>query len=74
MCNKCNDKPTARLENWKYDSMWHCFNGYIFDDVRMRFPDGSYIYTSHCVEPDAKEGDIIHTLNSTYLLGKPASH
>ena len=73
MCNKCNDKPTARLEYWSYDKVWHVFNGHIFDDVRMRFPDGSYIHTSHCVEPDAKEGDIIHTLNSTYLLGKPAS-
>lgn len=73
MCRECNVEPTARLENWEYDKGWYVFKGYIFDDVHMRFPNGSYIHTSHCVEPDAKEGDIIHTLNSTYLLGKPTS-
>lgn len=69
MCNEC-EKPTARLENWSYDASLNVFWGNIYDDVRERWWDGAYIHTSHCPEPDAKEGDVVVTLNSTYLLGK----
>lgn len=63
--------PTARLESWIYDSQRKIFWGYIYDDVRKRFRDGTYIHTSFCPSPQARGGDTISTLNSTYLLGKP---
>jgi len=51
-------------------------NGYfivyanIFNDTRGRFLDSAEIYTSNIVSGELKEGCIITTLNSTYLLGK----
>jgi hypothetical protein len=71
-------KEPRTLSGWvsvypnSYDKGWHVFWGHIHEDTRQRFYDGAWIHTSHCVEPDAKEGDVVHTLNSTYLLGKPA--
>lgn len=62
---------TATLEGWRYDPVHQVFWGYIYDDVRKRFRDGTYVHTSHCPIPDAKRGDTISTLNSTYLLGQP---
>ena len=64
-------KPTARLESWIYDSDNKIFWGYIYDDTRNRWWDGAHIHTSYCPSPQAREGDTIATLNSTYLLGKP---
>ena len=61
---------TGRLENWWYDSLNHVFWGNIYEDVRGRWHDGQHIHTSMCHNPDAKEGDIIKTRNSRYLLGK----
>jgi hypothetical protein len=61
---------TGRLEYWWYDEINHVFWGYLYDDIRKRWWDGVHIHTSCCHNPDAKEGDVIKTLNSTYLLGK----
>lgn len=65
------DQPTGRLENWHYDKVWLVFWGDLYDDVHSRWTDGTHIHTSHCPSPDAKKGDIVKTLNSTYLLGEP---
>lgn len=62
---------TGRLENWYRDPMFNVFWGNLFDDVHRRWRDGQLIHTSYCVDPDAEEGDVIKTLNSSYLLGKP---
>lgn len=69
---------TGRLENWVYDSLWNVVWGNCYDDIHKRFRDGEWIHTSDIpttrngrTGSTLKEGDIIKTLNSTYLLGKP---
>jgi len=65
---------TGRLENWYVDVfgqdvIW----GEIHDDIRGRWRDGHYVHTSSIPGLDKlelKEGAVIHTLNSVYLLGK----
>lgn len=68
-------KVTGKLCNWfkqEITAGTHIIWGNIEDDIYERFPDGTLIHTS---EIDTKkystssEGDIITTLNSTYLLG-----
>jgi len=64
---------TGRLDNWVYDHHYQIVWGNINDDIHGRFPDGKYIHTSSITSPDGdiKEGGVIATLNSHYLLGKP---
>lgn len=67
---------TAVIDDWHVDTrgrfvIW----GNIRGDKGGRFSDGTYIHTSRVnleeVELKAlKEGDIVETLNSTYLLGR----
>ena len=64
---------TGRLENWKQPSdgwgalvIW----GEIHDDVKERFVNGKLIHTSRVEDKKFKEGDIVKTDNSVYLLGK----
>lgn len=66
---------TGRLEGWRYDVMYHVLWGYLYEDVNKRWEDGQYIHTSTLQIkiddiPTLKEGDVVHTRNSTYLLGK----
>lgn len=65
------NEVTGRLESWYYDHALRVYYGHIYDDVKKRWWDGAFIHTSHCPYPNKKEGDIIETRNSTYLLGKP---
>jgi len=62
--------PTGRLEGWLYMNgvIW----GQIYDDKLKRFRDGTEIHTSTVASPakDRKEGKIIRTRNSAYLLSK----
>jgi hypothetical protein len=65
---------TAELHNWfkEYITpdaliLW----GNVYDDTRHRWPDGTHIHTSRVTNGIFKKGDIIETLNSTYLLGDP---
>lgn len=66
------EEVTGRLEYWLPDDrgiIW----GNLFDDVRKRWHDGQWIHTSLITSHpnhDFKEGDIVTTLNSKYLLGK----
>lgn len=66
---------TGRLENWAYNAKSNTLVGEIYDDVNGRFPDGSQIQTSR-LKPmsmqvtSPKEGAVMATLNSSYLLGK----
>lgn len=67
---------TGRLENWSYDLMYNVIWGNIYEDARDRFVDGTHIHTSDIpggrkYNSTFSEGDLIKTLNSTYLLGKP---
>lgn len=62
---------TARLENWK--KAGYSVDGDIYDDAKFRFSNGTRIRTSDLrAGQDLKEGVIIETMNSTYLLGKEA--
>lgn len=66
------------LENWHYDPFGrHIIWGMLIKDSKGRFSDDCMIHTSTI---DAfqgrypfKEGEIIETLNSFYLLGKKLS-
>lgn len=48
-----------REERYKY------IGGYIYDDVRGRFKDGTYIFTSIVKK---QEDDLVYTLNSVYKI------
>ena len=67
---------TARLENWTVDNKSGCLIGEIHEDTENRgWPDGTRIKTSK-MQPMSmqsstpKEGVVIFTMNSSYLLGK----
>jgi hypothetical protein len=64
---------TGRLEKWVIQErgleefvVW----GHVYDDTRERFPDGTMIHTSGIRSRPLKEGDVVTTRNSTYLLGE----
>ena len=65
---------TGRLEFWHVSvpaitgevMVW----GDVYDDERGRFNNGTYIHTSGCENKEYKEGDVVVTRNSTYLLGE----
>lgn len=65
-----DQKPTGRLEEWTFSHgrIW----GIIYEDKLKRFRDGTEIRTSTVVSPakDRKEGRVVETRNSRYLLGK----
>ena len=70
------DGRTARLENWIKDANFNIIWGNIYDDSKKRWVDGTPMHTSFIEglgEMSPKEGDIITTLNSKYILGKPSS-
>lgn len=62
---------TARLEAWQ--DLGGSLSGYIFDDVKQRFSNGTFVYTSSIqgTHTTLKEGDIVQTRNSLYHLGRP---
>ena len=68
-------KVTATLEHWWHEpDMFNVIWGHIHNDVHHRWIEGTLIHTSTLKHPKAqvhKEGDVIQTRNSTYLLGKP---
>ena len=67
-----NNEITARLENW-HAYFGQTLAGEIYDDVRNRWEDGTFIHTSYIEDNEynkAEEGVVIHTMNSVYLLGK----
>lgn len=65
---------TARLEDWAHDKKQNVLVGRCYCDLNGRFEDGAMIRTSR-LKPMSmqvstpKEGAIMATLNSTYLLG-----
>lgn len=67
---------TGRLENWIWDNEHSVLWGFIYDDERKRFRDGTWIHTSiiDSLDPkDLRSGAVVKTLNSLYLLGKPST-
>lgn len=67
---------TGRLENWAWDDVHPVIWGFIYDDERKRFRDGTWIHTSiiDSLDPkDLRSGAVVKTLNSLYLLGKPST-
>lgn len=65
-----NEEVTGRLENW-YLHGYVLLVGDIYDDIRGRFEDGQSIHTSAIKDngDNIKEGDVVQTRNSRYLLG-----
>ena len=64
------NEVTGRLENWyRWSSM---IIGDVYGDVRERFEDGQSIHTASIKgdRDNLKEGDVVQTRNSRYLLGK----
>jgi hypothetical protein len=63
---------TPRLERWRLQDFgeYTVAEGHVYDSDK--FHDGEYIHTSCLRSYSIKEAKIT-TLNSTYLLGKPAS-
>lgn len=68
---------TARMEEWSlHDSLSSpkkkVLSGVIYGDQKKRFEDGWRVRTSTLEsEGPFEAGDVVKTLNSTYLLGKP---
>lgn len=65
------EKINGRLENW-YVCMGMVW-GDLYDDPAKRWDEGTNVHTSSIEvenEETLKEGDIIKTKNSRYLLGK----
>lgn len=66
---------TAKLEYWytkQISEEQFVICGRIFGDSKQRFRNGETIYTSSIKIIPLKEGDIVTTRNSTYLLGSEA--
>jgi hypothetical protein len=65
---------TGRLENWGLTDDKKNLFGNIFEDAKERFTDGQYIKTTpqfgNMDLDDLKEGDLVVTKSSVYLLGK----
>jgi len=72
--NDNEESPTGRLEQWFVTDSANGFvlNGNVYDDVRKRFADGTFIKTSLVKTKEDKlaKGVTVITRNSTYLLGK----
>ena len=62
--------PTGRLENWRFDANNGVLWGNLFNDTRQRWEEGAYIHTSYVKAQVFNEGDVVQTLNSSYLLGQ----
>ena len=65
---------TGKLENWvktTHTMGQVTYSGNLFGDSKGRWCDGAMVRTSKVVK---EEGDIIHTLNSIYELGKKGTH
>lgn len=67
--------PTGRLEKWSIQFGTADFPfliGEVYEDKLKRFKDEASIRTSLVREWEGlKEGDLVRTLGSTYLLGEP---
>ena len=66
---------TGRIENWVYDEYRVIIIGDLYDDINTRWDEGQLIRTSRLLpmslqSSSPKEGGVVNTLNSTYLLGK----
>lgn len=66
---------TGRLENWAYNKGQNVLIGDLYDDIHGRWADGQSISTSRLLPMSMqvhtlKEGAIVSTQNSHYLLGK----
>jgi hypothetical protein len=61
---------TGTLENWAWSNVYtESLQGDIYFDVRGRWSDGTFIFTSTVTEINEEEG-WAKTLNSKYKLGK----
>jgi len=66
---------TGRIENWSRDQCTKkefVIVGALYEDRYGRWIDGTFIHTSGILNRACKEGDVVETRNSKYLLGKEA--
>ena len=67
------DQLTGTLENWRvqnWDDKEFIIWGDLYGDGLRRWRNGQRIHTSGILHREVKEGDVVQTRNSTYLLGK----
>lgn len=62
--------PTGRLERWSHE--FETISGYIWGDKKKRWPDDHWIRSSRVTNFDPETGHA-RTINSNYILGKPAT-
>ena len=64
-----------RLENWAFVPQMGYLVGDVYGDEKGRFVDGCFIHTSQVKQnPETfKEGVVVKTKYSTYILGVPFS-
>lgn len=66
----------ATINNWILSPLCKNIEGFIADDAKGRWKDGTFFHTSSIPNLtiseylNLKEGDIVKTLNSVYLLGR----
>lgn len=65
------DTYDAELRHWQLAPYWggDLALGYIYNDAKGRFDDGTFVRTSKVVSVD---GNILTTRNTRYLLVEPA--
>jgi len=64
---------TGRIENWtrvQVTAKEFVIYGNLYEDSKERFEDGTPIKTSGIKNTALKEGDVVTTRNSKYLLGQ----
>lgn len=71
------EEITGTLDQWYYEHMMEGTNiyriwGHVYGDSKGRFFDGDLMHTSGVIGNHWKEGDIVTTVYSKYLLGKQA--
>lgn len=75
---KQKSEVTGRLENWQVtESVFmstKCIHGDLYEDIHERWEPGQAMFTSKLKNQKSrpKEGDVVETQNSRYLLGVPA--
>lgn len=70
---KHTKEVTGKLDEWYSEEVWGDYMivwGRVYGDTKKRFRDGFRIHTSYFPKRELKEGDVIQTKNSTYVLGK----
>ena len=65
-----NEVKQNLIKNWKIERFWdgnYVVDGYIYNDAKNGYVDGTHIRTSQILSVDFEQG-VVKTKNSTYNL------